>query len=273
MSTKIALQKPVVLFLHIHKTAGSTFHNIVERQYKKIKVFSFDRSNNTNKFNATSDKFINELHLIKGHFHFGIHNRLINPYEYITMLRDPFERTISHYYYASEAPNHYYHKMIKKGHLSLKDVLEKGDILNLDNGMVRMLSAKKNVPYGCCTTDMLEIANENLKNHFSLIGLQEHFDEFVIELSQRYQWKQFIYYSKKLIGKTRPPISKIDQETIQLIRSYNQLDLQLYNHWKPIIEKRMAEKDTSFKETVQKFKRKNAALNKYLGWWPAALTP
>lgn len=263
-----------LLFLHIQKTAGSTLHNIMGRQYPKETIFNiYNTIDDLGKFEKLSAGQKKNIRLVKGHFPFGLHEQLEGSSEYITILRDPVERTISHFYHAAEDKTHFRYEEIRKNNYSLMDVLEKGIMPNLDNNMVRMLSGENRVPFGSCTEAMLDKAMYNLENHFSIIGLQTRFDEFVLESAARFVWEKSLYYRKSRVGKTRPQKNQLDAKTFSAVKSYNQLDQKLFDAWAPVVEKRIAEKGEKFTEELRLFKAKNASRNKYWGWWPESLTP
>ncbi len=41
----------------------------------------------------------NKIRCLKGHMPFGLHKYLLNSSVYLTVLREPIERVISHYYF------------------------------------------------------------------------------------------------------------------------------------------------------------------------------
>ena len=101
-----------------------------------------------------------DIHLLGGHLPFGIYQYLPSDSRYITFLRDPVERTLSHYYRA---------RSVRKRNpipedLSFEDVLAGGDYL-YDNLQTRMLSGDPE-PFGEVTQEMLEQAKENLSERF-----------------------------------------------------------------------------------------------------------
>lgn len=263
-----------LLFLHIHKTAGSTFHNIIERQYDRKRTQNiYHMVNGLEAFHQLPVAQRNSLQLVKGHFPYGIHSVMNGTSEYITVLREPIERTLSHFHHISSDPNHVHHKKISALNFSLSKVLENGVVMNLDNNMVRMLSGENRTPYGEVTNEMLEKADDHLEKHFAIVGLQSRFDEFLLMCAHRYGWKRFLWYRKANVRKSRPAVSGLDAQTLETVQRYNTFDLQLYAKWKPIAEQRIADEQTWLQDSLKTFKAKNARLNKWLGWWPKVLTP
>lgn len=274
MSINTSTPSRHLLFLHIQKTAGSTLHNIIGRQYKPSETMNlYNMVRDADKVKKLPPAEREKLRLVKGHFLFGVHEQFSEPCEYITILRDPVERTISHFYHAAEDPGNWYHKEITSNGYTLKDALEKGFLPNLENNMVRMLSGNNRIPFGTCTEEMLQTARKNLAEHFSIVGIQNRFDEFVLQSAARFHWNRFLYYRKKRVGKTRPKQQQLDPEVLEAVKACNQLDQRLFDEWSVIVQQRIEAEGPEFARKVQQFKKRNRQINQFLGWWPAALTP
>ena len=84
---------------------------------KTRKTFHINGANpisSTNYFRQLSEKRRFKYELVYGHCAQKI-IEYIDPYSLkITVLREPIDRIVSHYYYAKSNPNHYLHKQIVK---------------------------------------------------------------------------------------------------------------------------------------------------------------
>lgn len=117
--------------------------------------------------------------------------------------------------------------------MSLTDFLLSGVTCTIDNGMVRQLCGEDRmlrdpyndmlIPFGGVTSEHLDSAKTNLRT-FSLVGLQERFDEFVEDLCGKFGWT-VPRYSRKNVSPERPSLSMSDWT---LIETMNQFDLELY---------------------------------------------
>lgn len=101
-------REQTVVFVHIPKTAGTTLHLVIERQYHPRKVVSIytdeenaDQINRLQNFPATQKQ---KIKVIKGHTFFRWHQLLSQPCAYFTLLRNPIERFISNYYFLLMQP-------------------------------------------------------------------------------------------------------------------------------------------------------------------------
>src|SRR5690625_7753957 len=99
----------MLIFVHIPKTAGGSLISIISSQYNSHEIFrmGFPEVNTATRLN-------NNIKCVLGHTFYGQHEEL-GPHIYITMLRDPIDRVISHYYYAKDIL-----KSVKIGEYSLR---------------------------------------------------------------------------------------------------------------------------------------------------------
>jgi hypothetical protein len=204
---------------------------ILQRQYSKKEIFRIYGTTNIEKIEKIQELSIHErskIKLIHGHCHFGVHKMLPQLSTYITMLRNPVKRVISHYYFAKKTPYHYLYEIIEQKKMSLEDYITSQITCELDNEQVRLISGNVHVAYGHCTEEMLEVAKNNLKKYFSVVGTLEHFDKTLIALQSELGYKN-IFYVKQNVNISNSDLD-INKKTIQLIESNNQLDINLYNY-------------------------------------------
>ena len=264
-SSKNTKQEQSLIFLHVPKAAGSTFYKIIERQYKPNSIFSIDGQRvreSIDEFKKLPVAQREEIRVLKGHMYFGLHELLPQPSTYITILRDPVERIISHYYYVLRSPNHYLYNKVTSQHMSLKDYVCSGISTELDNGQTRLLSGLEQTVFGWeeCSTKVLELAKQNIKNHFAVVGLSERFDETLILLQKAFAYK-IPFYVQENVTKNRPLKENISQDTLKFIEKYNELDIELYKYAKNNFENIITQQNTYFERELKVFK----LLNKLYG--------
>jgi len=194
-----------------------------------------------------------KIKAIATHLGFGFHETLPRPSTHITMLREPIDRVISHYY----------HVCREKGKMSVKEFIE-NDLERSYNIQTRYLSAfdfnrqvaQKPIAYGECTNEMLEMAKKNLKQHF-YFGLVENFDESLILLSGPLEWKMIdlFYPVKSNVGLNRKSESEqISKEDLDIIQKYNELDIELYQYARNLFEEQLYNLPLLFKLKLKTFK-------------------
>ncbi len=223
-----------VIFLHIPKTAGTSLQQLINRQFSTKLVYELDNRDARKSmeiFQNIPNEEKKQYKVVLGHMWFGLHNFMPQSSTYITILREPIDRVISHYYFVNRRPDHYLYETVKSKNLTLKQYVETKLSTELNNGQTRLLSGEmdeEKYPFGKCSQKMLERAKKNLKKHFSIVGIQEEFDDTLLLIQKILNWK--ISYIKENVTQNRPWMDEIPKETIELIKNYNRLDIELYNY-------------------------------------------
>ncbi len=242
--------KKNLIFLHIAKNGGSTFHTILERVYEKEKVFTIRAINksglNTKEFIELPESEKKGIQILKGHMIFGLHKYLHGNSEYITFLRKPLDRIISYYYYVLSRPNHELHKFVTKNNLTLYDFAQSDKLVkrgDFNNAQIKKISGINDKPQ-----IMLEKALENIKTHFPCVGIMERYDESII-LFKKYFRLKTAFYQVQNKTKNKESTRNIDKRTIELIIDLNKEDYLLYDE----IEKRFDRQINEFGKSKFKF--------------------
>lgn len=218
-----------IIFLHVPKTAGTTFFQIVSKQYDENKIFYIDGMNvkkSLEHFKSLDNKTRNLYSCIYGHQPFGMHKFFNEKTYYITLLRDPIERIISHYHYVLRTPTHYLHKTVKSNKISLKEYAKSGISSELSNGQTKLISGDES---NSSNQEILIKAIKNIDNHFYCVGFSDFFDETILLLKRKLGWKD-VYYSKKNVAPKGSSKRIIPQSTIDEIAEANELDIKLYDY-------------------------------------------
>ncbi len=218
-----------VFFLHIPKTAGATLRRIVYKNYPESAVYNLNPNASTTEhhFQNLPAAEKQRFDFVQGHFYYGLHLFHPRPATYITLLRDPVDRILSHYYYVLKTPIHYLHQRVTSTKMTLQEYVTSGITDELDNGQLRLLTGVKGVPIGQCSRNMLEAAKDNLLNHFSLVGVSERFDDFLGATQEVLKWKSSPYENVN-VNESRRSKTDVPEETLRVIREANQFDIELY---------------------------------------------
>ncbi len=226
----------ILIYLHIPKTAGTTLNSILKREYGKKRTITIDQADFQKSVSELGESTLKSRR--KGmlinveHSAFGIHRSISCPSTYVTILRDPIARVISHYYYVRAVKDNSLHDFIESRHMSLEEFVTSGLTRETDNGQIRQLTDAYDVPFGQCTDTLLNQAIDNINNHFSFVGLTEFFDQSLISMCELYGWRKYPVYVKRLRNKNKPIVSAIPDRTIEIIRKQNDLDCRLYYYVK-----------------------------------------
>jgi len=222
-----------IIFTHIPKAAGTTleriFHAIALLKRVPMKrfygsLYNMDSDKNATayeKFENYSDKSLAKLKFISGHLPYGIHDRLEGNPLYITVLREPLSRCISHFRFRQG-------RGLLPKHSDFKELFDKG-YLN-DNLQVRQLSGERDYSK-TCDEKMLQRAVDNL-GHYGIVGLAESFHEVISSIVTLLKGPDIIYERYQVSG------NKIDEEEYRTLCShfdkYHRYDKILYQHAKDL---------------------------------------
>lgn len=236
-----------LVFLHIPKTAGTSFHNVMMQNFKPDDLCP-ERLRFLDRF--PTDK-MSSYRLFSGHYFFDQLNRIPGPRQVVTLLRDPRRRLLSLYYFF-RAHNwaHVEHcetlgidspRLAKE--LPLRDYLRHTDFavrLYVDNAITRHLVGLKYIqPDGsmCLPKDeAVGIAIENLRNFaaFSIVenfsAAREHLSAVVgFPLPERLPEENgFAQMAATGILENVEREENFDKETEAEIRRCTEMDNQIY---------------------------------------------
>jgi Sulfotransferase family len=264
--------EPIVVFIHIPKTAGTTLHLVIERQYNPKNIISIhtpeENAETVSRFQNSSTVPKQKIKVIKGHTFGGWHQLLSQPCAYFTLLRDPVERFISNYFFLLKKEGHPLGQKLVEQQVTIEDfVCWSGE----DNYQTRFLAKNINevnldIKKNECTRETLEQAKKNLKDNFAVVGTVEEFDKTLMLLKKTFGWNN-VFYKVKNQNKQRLSKSSISQETLNLIKEKNQFDLELYQYATQILHTLVKDQDNSFIKKVEDFQEINCSkLGQFSAW-------
>jgi hypothetical protein len=252
--------QPLIIFLHLPKTAGSTLARIIERQYTASSILPLYGSSLGEELAAIPQQGMDRLRILTGHLYFGVHSFSSRPSTYITVLRDPVDRVISHYYFVRRDPSNYLYDSARK--MSLREFVESSNQQEPNNDQTRLLAGKCDTSsFGICTDDMLNMAKRNLAEYFAVVGITEEFDRSLILMKRILGWRT-PFYTKQNVSQHRLRKGDIPLETLRVIQDYNKLDIDLYRYAKELFDKQIRSQSRSFEGELQRFKKLNGAYSR-----------
>jgi sulfotransferase famil protein len=214
---KIEQHNIQLVSLHIPKTAGTSFRNILKDVYGKNRIVRFDVNHQGNitldekPFNKA--RLSNKIEVIHGHFYFQDIQKTIDIRDIplITWLRNPIDRVISNYYY-------------------LESVLI--DVLNEEKRAINIRSKlqKTLIEYARAEINRNRISKflkGSTPGDFAFIGLQEYFNDDLLRLSGLLKWKGSFEGYKHNATPGKKEI--VEPETRQEIEDLNRDDMEWYN--------------------------------------------
>lgn len=247
----------MLAFVHIPKTAGTTLHKVISQQYQRGKIFIRHDTEGPPSAELAARIEAQGASVIMGHFSVGLH-RFIPSLRYVTCLRDPVPRLLSHYRHALHDPAHYLHREAKS--LSFAAYVSSGLSGELSDGMTRMLAGVDDFHHAEVTGQTLALAVSNLETLFDAVIPSERFDEGVLLLARDLGWKT-PYYLRRKVGRHPGPLSAPDPEAIRAIENHNRHDRQLYDLFAARFAER-AGREPGLSQRLATFRKANAIKGK-----------
>ena len=263
MQTAQAQHDPngLIAFLHIPKTAGSTLNSILAGEYAPDECHEIMMRGMSwilpkpaiirrplisfSKIRRLRAAVRNQagLRLVRGHFDLSIARHLPADTRFFTLLRDPVERAISHYY-------HYRRRLVDRVHpLAMRSTLTEWvsacGLVEMDNGQTRRLAGEMNLPCGRVTPAMLERAMSRLAQ-FAVVGITERFDESLLLLQDAFGWRCQRAAASN-VGENRPPRVEASAAALQAIEDCNRFDRELYRFALDLFEEAISRIDVKIR--------------------------
>jgi hypothetical protein len=182
--------------------------------------------------------------------------------DYVTVIRDPVARVVSHYHHVLNETSHYLHGMVKSRRMTLLQYAQNAvGTKELDNGQTRMLadySLNAQTPVRSGSRTLLESAMHNIETHFCAVGLTERFDESMVMLAESLGWTSIPpYLPARVSGRSgRYPLSR---DVSEKIREMNGLDAELYDWVSARFERQAQKYGPGLEDRVASIRDQNAA--------------
>lgn len=258
----------ILIHLHIPKNAGTTLSRMVKlRLVTRPPTRVLDHDTILGFYNVSGlDERLQAIEKLppgkqkrvrffEAHCGYGVHDRLPSPNRYMTFIREPIDRTLSVYYHCR-----------KEGHIepsvTLEDFLSRlpdNPVWQTDNAQVRYLAGENGLidtrPHGEVDSAMLELAKQRLDSMF-FVGLMERFDESVLLLGRRLGWSR-LCYGRSNVNPDRKRADQIDPGVRGLVEQRNEHDVELYNHARRLVERRIAEAGPALEQELVRFRKRN----------------
>jgi FkbM family methyltransferase len=230
-----------IIFLHLQRTAGSTFTHVLRRNVRSIAfrrdfiglpnespIFALQRFRMLSEADkATEREKWEKYDAIADHCIYGMHEMMKSPPAYITILRHPVDRLLSYYRYiqrkrpdgtpdeeeASLARSLSITEFIHHPYFRLK--------LSLEQSAVQMIAGDiqpGGYVFGSQMKKLFEKAKEHLSS-FDLVLLQEHFEESMQLLCAKYGWRDEFMTTDGFVprqGETVGDVTRSSQAKAQL---------------------------------------------------------
>jgi hypothetical protein len=230
-------------------------------------LFAVEKGRHAERVKVVAEQFDRPLegrYALVAHTGFGVEQWLPRRHSYsaFTVLRDPVQRTISHYFYGRDRT------LRGEGGLpiemSLDEYLSEVTIysFNCQTSFLSGLQARHQVegePLDRSRFDrgLLEQAKRNLETH-SVVGLTERFDETLLLLRETYGWPlRRVLYLPANVGVGRRSAPPLSERELEAIRANNELDIELYEYAQDLFQARLSELIPDHERQLKRYRSLN----------------
>ena len=273
---------PIILYLHVPKTGGTTLRKVhIYNNYRTDDRYTAEAYRGKPRlhdgiyyfpdgfYNSEPDLSVPEivrralgrkgLRAVTGHFCFGIHRHVTGPSTYITLLRNPVDRIVSLYYHIRRwaNPDPGLHDEIISQGVSLDEFVTRFPLRELYNDQTRRISGRE-PEEGRRARLALNKAKVNLRQHFSVVGVTERFNETLILLRRSFGWTNDLRYYPKHVTRDRPSLDALPPSSVAAIMERNESDLELHRFAMELLDEAIASQDASFGDDLKRFESLNA---------------
>jgi hypothetical protein len=228
----------IIIFDHLPKCGGTSLSHYLEDNYPYHKTFSINghspklQLGSIAKFKSYSEPKRLSFSLVKGHGADQLFDYCSPDSFKVTVLREPIDRIISHYYYVKRQPSHYlYHDVMSKN-MSLFDYVDSGLSIELRNYYTTHFCKLPANEVTLLGEEAVEIALRNISLNYNLVGFVDNLDNFMNKLSELCDLKPSLKLNKANVTSNRKKVEEIDQATLSKIAEVNNLDILLYQKLK-----------------------------------------
>jgi Sulfotransferase family len=256
---------PIIVFLHIPKTAGKTVVTMFNSAYPKGSV------RDAGNYFRNPDKTLGKIarprkqrgRVLAGHVPYGVlRERLPADARYLTFLREPVDRVLSQYWRHIRRQDPARAGIVKQRPgarvkaESLEQALVEMSLPRVNNLATRFLCSDP-APLGRLPASALDEAKANLQG-LEFVGIQERFEQSMV-LLQRAFGLGLVPYEDRHVSSDRPAVHELPHDQRALIEEHNQFDAELYRFGLTLFEDAVADAGAGLQTGIDALRAKNAA--------------
>lgn len=239
-------------FLHIPKTAGTTLRTFLESRFLVDEICPHLKLNAMLPHSAAE---LSRYRLFCGHHGLYIRNLLRTEPVMMTVLRDPLQRTISHFRHLQGNKADWLHEKVKSMTFS-EFVMSDDGVAELLNFQTRYLvfedirddyfghSALRQSSMrelrGKYTAHSLAGEAKALLDRMAFVGIQEQFGDLLWLLSYTFGWPAAKHFPSFNASKVAFDAEQLTDEVTARVRELTEIDQDVYEHAAELFRSRLA---------------------------------
>jgi hypothetical protein len=265
--------RPTVIFMHIPKTAGLTFGDVMLREYgrgqfeivagrgpeKREAQLRFLETGEPappdptskgpiGRFRQLPEERRAKLRALMGHFVYGMHEAIDRPSTYLTLVRDPIDRVLSAYN----------HRVVRQRlNLSVEEYIRSERDHSMHNGQVHRIAGRGPIPQDRPGRPELDRAKRHIEEHFTMVGLTDRFDESLILAGHLLGWRR-LTYRRQNEGPGRPRREDLAPDLLRILERNNELDEELVAFARERFQRQLDASGLDIEREVARLRRRNS---------------
>jgi len=230
-------RRPALIFLHIPKCGGNSFLDFLKFNLPAGAAFDVNLglqyARRLRELEGLDEAERLQLQFVSGHLPWGVHEWLPQGGEYVTLLRHPVDRIVSHYCFVKENPKHPLYATVTERRLTLVEYATSGLSSELQDGQTRMLCGRASVDslrgHAGLTRADFESACGNLLGEQMHFGLVELYAESQQLIARQLGWDAPPPPTRRNVTRQRTPLAAVSRREWDTIAAANAFDMELYD--------------------------------------------
>ena len=266
---------PLLIFIHVPKTAGTTLHETLGRLYGPERLFyvadSYQPRLAAARYHRLPEAVRGKIQVFAGHCYADVRDFLPRPSRMLTMLRDPVRREIStfHQVRRTQDSTSCASGQTKTEPLTMQAYFTSEAYAGQDNQQTRLLAGlheEDAALSGACDEETFLRAMHNLDTQFESVGLTEQYDQSVMLMRHRFGWKLPFYVRRNV---TASHVREhMTADILEALRRSTRFDQKLYQYAAQKFQQEVATQGGAFARDVRLFQIANRLWTaKYHLWY------